>query len=140
MRLKIGALTVSALSVALVASGCSETKNESGGGDAKTNVQAGAISYDANDNKAPAPAVEGAAKGGTAGVMVPDGFEHLDPARNYVNTQQLTGQLLYRTLNALPVPYLDPDDISNAVLFLASDEARFITEVALPVDAGYAVK
>src|SRR5689334_24059111 len=60
VRLKIGALTVSALSVALVASGCSETKNESGGGEAKNNVQAGAISYDANDNKAPAPAVEGA--------------------------------------------------------------------------------
>jgi NAD(P)-dependent dehydrogenase (short-subunit alcohol dehydrogenase family) len=47
---------------------------------------------------------------------------------------------VYRTLNALPVPYLDPDDISNAVLFLASDEGRFITGVALPVDAGYAVK
>jgi len=99
VRLKIGALTVSALSVALVASGCSETKNESGGGEAKTNVQAGAISYDANDNKAPAPAVEGSNKGGTIGVMLPDGFEHLDPARNYVNVQQLAGQLLYRTLN-----------------------------------------
>jgi peptide/nickel transport system substrate-binding protein len=99
VRLKIGALTVSALSVALVASGCSETKNEGSGGDAATNVQAGAISYDANDNKAPAPAVEGATKGGTLGVMLPDGFEHLDPARNYVNVQQLAGQLLYRSLN-----------------------------------------
>jgi SDR family mycofactocin-dependent oxidoreductase len=47
---------------------------------------------------------------------------------------------VYRSLNALPVPYVDPDDISNAVLFLASDEGRYITGVALPVDAGFAVK
>ena len=47
---------------------------------------------------------------------------------------------VYHTLNALPVPYVEPDDISNAVLFLASDEGRYVTGVALPVDAGYAVK
>ncbi len=47
---------------------------------------------------------------------------------------------VYRSLNALPVAYLDPDDVSNAVLFLASEEGRYITGVALPVDAGYAVK
>jgi NAD(P)-dependent dehydrogenase (short-subunit alcohol dehydrogenase family) len=35
---------------------------------------------------------------------------------------------------------VEPDDISNAVLFLVSDEARYVTGVALPVDAGYAVK
>jgi peptide/nickel transport system substrate-binding protein len=93
-------LTVGALAVALTASGCSETTNE-GGGEKETarNTQAGAISYDANDNKAPAPAVEGATKGGTLGVMFPDGYEHLDPARNYVNVQQLTALLLYRPLN-----------------------------------------
>ena len=47
---------------------------------------------------------------------------------------------VYRTLNVLPVPYVEPDDISNAVLFLASDEARYVTGVALPIDAGYAIK
>jgi NAD(P)-dependent dehydrogenase (short-subunit alcohol dehydrogenase family) len=31
-------------------------------------------------------------------------------------------------------------DISHAVLFLASDEARYITGVTLPVDAGFTVK
>jgi SDR family mycofactocin-dependent oxidoreductase len=35
-----------------------------------------------------------------------------------------------------PVPVVSPREISNAVLFLASDEARYITGVALPVDAG----
>jgi len=44
------------------------------------------------------------------------------------------------TLPALPVALLDPVDISNAVLFLASDEARYITGVTLPVDAGWNVK
>jgi SDR family mycofactocin-dependent oxidoreductase len=39
-------------------------------------------------------------------------------------------------INALPVPWLDSIDMSNALLFLASDEARYITGVALPVDAG----
>jgi (+)-trans-carveol dehydrogenase len=43
-------------------------------------------------------------------------------------------------MNALPIPWVDAVDISNAVLFLASDEARYITGVPLPVDAGAAVK
>ncbi|MEV6336735.1 mycofactocin-coupled SDR family oxidoreductase [Nocardia vinacea] len=37
---------------------------------------------------------------------------------------------------AMPVPYVDPEEISNAVLFLASDESRFITGTQLRVDAG----
>lgn len=36
----------------------------------------------------------------------------------------------------LPMPLLDTQDISNAVLFLASDESRAVTSIALPVDAG----
>ncbi|HEU4704061.1 MAG TPA: mycofactocin-coupled SDR family oxidoreductase [Conexibacter sp.] len=36
----------------------------------------------------------------------------------------------------LPIPWLEPQDQSNAVLFLASDEARYITGVNLAVDAG----
>jgi (+)-trans-carveol dehydrogenase len=36
----------------------------------------------------------------------------------------------------LPVDWVESIDVSNAVLFLASDEARYITGVALPVDAG----
>jgi (+)-trans-carveol dehydrogenase len=47
---------------------------------------------------------------------------------------------VFESLNALPIPWVDPRDISNAVLFLASDEARFITGVALPIDAGSIIK
>jgi SDR family mycofactocin-dependent oxidoreductase len=38
--------------------------------------------------------------------------------------------------NLLPVPWVDPVDVSNAVVFLASDEARYITGNQLVVDAG----
>ncbi|WP_054782175.1 mycofactocin-coupled SDR family oxidoreductase [Rhodococcus qingshengii] len=42
------------------------------------------------------------------------------------------------TLLALPAPWVEPVDVSNALLFLASDEARYITGVNLPVDGGSA--
>jgi (+)-trans-carveol dehydrogenase len=42
----------------------------------------------------------------------------------------------FATVNVLPVPWVEPVDGSNALLFLASDEARYITGVSLPVDAG----
>jgi SDR family mycofactocin-dependent oxidoreductase len=42
----------------------------------------------------------------------------------------------FQGLNALPIPWVDSRDISNAVLFLASDAARYITGVTLPIDAG----
>ncbi len=42
--------------------------------------------------------------------------------------------------NAMPVELLAPVDVSNAVVWLCSDEARYVTGVTLPVDAGYCVK
>ncbi len=39
--------------------------------------------------------------------------------------------------NALPVQILQPDDIANAVAWLVSDQARYITGVTLPIDAGF---
>lgn len=47
---------------------------------------------------------------------------------------------VFTTTNALPVPWVDPIDISNALLFLASDEARYVTGTELKVDAGYCIK
>lgn len=41
-----------------------------------------------------------------------------------------------QAMSVLPLPWVEPVDISNAILFLASDEARYITGVTLPVDAG----
>lgn len=45
-----------------------------------------------------------------------------------------------QTMNALPIPWVESIDISNAVLFLASDEARYVTGVTLSVDAGSNIK
>nr|WP_271208949.1 mycofactocin-coupled SDR family oxidoreductase [Rhodococcus wratislaviensis]GLK33347.1 putative short-chain type dehydrogenase/reductase [Rhodococcus wratislaviensis] len=43
-------------------------------------------------------------------------------------------------LHVLPIPWVTVDDISNAVLFLCSDEARFVTGTDLPVDAGWLIR
>lgn len=42
--------------------------------------------------------------------------------------------------NALPLPILQPEDIANAVAFLVSDEAKFITGIQWPLDAGFTVR
>ncbi len=46
----------------------------------------------------------------------------------------------FQGLNVLPIPWVEPLDISNAVLWLASDEARYVTGVTLPIDAGLLTK
>lgn len=43
-------------------------------------------------------------------------------------------------MNSLPVEMTDPRDISNAVLWLASDESRYVTGLALTVDAGNTIR
>ncbi len=43
--------------------------------------------------------------------------------------------------NMNPIPGMPtPEDVASTALFLASDEARFITGVALPVDGGYTAR
>ena len=49
-------------------------------------------------------------------------------------------QLSEAMSNALPVDMIEAVDISNAILFLVSDEGRYVTGVTLPVDAGFTVK
>jgi SDR family mycofactocin-dependent oxidoreductase len=43
---------------------------------------------------------------------------------------------IWRSKTLLPVPWVEPVDISNAVAWLASDESRYVTGIMLPVDAG----
>ncbi len=40
----------------------------------------------------------------------------------------------------MPVQILQPEDISDAIAFLVSDQAKWITGVSLPVDAGFSVR
>ncbi|MGE2713508.1 mycofactocin-coupled SDR family oxidoreductase [Mycolicibacterium litorale] len=53
---------------------------------------------------------------------------------------QGAGDMAPNMTNALPVQALEPEDIAAAVAFLASDEARYITGITLPVDAGFVNK
>ncbi|MGH3504608.1 MAG: hypothetical protein ACRDQA_27475, partial [Nocardioidaceae bacterium] len=43
-------------------------------------------------------------------------------------------------LNPMGVPFIDPVQVSNAVLFLASDESLYVSGARLPVDAGASVQ
>lgn len=55
-----------------------------------------------------------------------------NPTRNDV-------EHVLRTLHALPVTYVQPVDISNALVWLASEESRYVTGVVIPVDAGWMI-
>jgi NAD(P)-dependent dehydrogenase (short-subunit alcohol dehydrogenase family) len=45
----------------------------------------------------------------------------------------------FSTIQAMPVPYVEPADVSAAVVFLASDESRYVTGLQMTVDAGAAL-
>jgi SDR family mycofactocin-dependent oxidoreductase len=46
----------------------------------------------------------------------------------------------FQALNVLPIPWLEAVDISNAVLWLASDQSRYVTGLELKVDAGQTLR
>jgi SDR family mycofactocin-dependent oxidoreductase len=100
----------------------------------------------------------GAAKHGVVGLMRQYAVE-LSTAQIRVNTVHPTGvdtmmvnnpamekflgafpDAVSSITNLLPVELLQPRDVSDAVLFLVSDLARYITGVTLPVDAGFTAK
>jgi len=59
-----------------------------------------------------------------------------DAMKEYLAAQATTANAM---TNALPVDMIEASDVSDAVAWLVSDEARYVTGVALPVDAGYLV-
>lgn len=92
-----------------------------------------------------------AAKHGVVGLM--RSFAHwLAPDRIRVNTVHPTGvdtpmignEAVRRhfaaqpeaTANLLPVPLIGPEDVSDAVAWLVSEHAKYVTGIVLPVDAG----
>ena len=64
-------------------------------------------------------------------------YEVFLPGRDPAAVTKADVAPVFQGLNLLPVPWVDPQDVTNAALFLASDEARFLTGVQLPVDAGF---
>lgn len=55
----------------------------------------------------------------------------------YIQKNPEFGKLV---LNSLPLDAVNPEDISNAIVYLASEMGRYVTGVQLPVDAGFLVK
>jgi SDR family mycofactocin-dependent oxidoreductase len=54
-------------------------------------------------------------------------------------TREAMGEIM-KTLHATPEPWLDPEDVSRVVLFLASDDARHMTGGAVKVDMGWTAR
>lgn len=65
-------------------------------------------------------------------------FRRLRPDLDHPTAEDAAEVLARR--NVLPVPWVEPEDVANAVLFLASDAARYITGTQLVVDAGLTQK
>jgi SDR family mycofactocin-dependent oxidoreductase len=75
---------------------------------------------------------------GTAMTLNEATFKRLRPDLDNPTADDAAEVLIAR--NLLPVPWVEPVDVSNAVVFLASDEARYITGTQLVVDAGLTQK
>jgi SDR family mycofactocin-dependent oxidoreductase len=56
------------------------------------------------------------------------------------NPSQADAAVVLQMMHSLPVPWVEPEDVASAVAFLVSDDARYITGVPLPVDAGALLK
>jgi SDR family mycofactocin-dependent oxidoreductase len=65
---------------------------------------------------------------------------YLDRLGGHKGTTIEEAKECYLRWNTLPIPWIEPVDVANASLFLASEEARGITGVALPVDLGAMLK
>jgi SDR family mycofactocin-dependent oxidoreductase len=75
---------------------------------------------------------------GTASVLNDATFKRLRPDLANPTVEDAAQVLTAR--NLLPVPWVEPVDVANAVVFLASDAARYITGTQLVVDAGLTQK
>lgn len=52
------------------------------------------------------------------------------------NPTREDAELSFPALQAMPIPYIEPEDVSEVVLFLASDASRYVTGQQIRVDAG----
>jgi len=56
------------------------------------------------------------------------------------NPTRPDAELAFPVMNAMPTPNIEPEDVSEVVVFLTSDAARYITGQQIRVDGGGALK
>jgi NAD(P)-dependent dehydrogenase (short-subunit alcohol dehydrogenase family) len=56
------------------------------------------------------------------------------------NPTRADAMAAFPAMQAMPVPYIEPVDVSNLVAFLAGDESRYMTGLNIRVDAGAMLK
>jgi NAD(P)-dependent dehydrogenase (short-subunit alcohol dehydrogenase family) len=71
-------------------------------------------------------------------VQNPQTRQAFNPDKEEVTREDMIGPATL--MNLLPIPWIESRDVSHLVLFLGSDEARFITASSIPVDAGMSQK
>lgn len=62
-------------------------------------------------------------------------FDHSNP-----NPTRESAEVTFATTHVLPVAVIEPRDVSEAVLWLGSDESRYVTGALLPIDAGFVIR
>lgn len=88
--------------------------------------------------RAAAPAIVDGGRGGTNvdTEMIQNPAIYSLFAGGVPDANQAMAAAAMKGMHALPISWVDPVDISNAIVWLASDDARYVTGVALPVDGG----
>jgi SDR family mycofactocin-dependent oxidoreductase len=56
------------------------------------------------------------------------------------NPTRQDAELAFPVMQAMPIPYVEPEDVSALVAYLASDESRYMTGLNLRIDAGAMLK
>ncbi|ONH23889.1 mycofactocin-coupled SDR family oxidoreductase [Pseudofrankia asymbiotica] len=60
--------------------------------------------------------------------------------RDLENPTRADAELAFPVMQAMPIPYIEPEDVSGLVAYLASDDSRYMTGLNLRVDAGAMLK
>jgi NAD(P)-dependent dehydrogenase (short-subunit alcohol dehydrogenase family) len=55
---------------------------------------------------------------------------------SFEERERRVGEMVAGSFNAIPVPWIDPEDVADAISFLTSDRARYVTGEVLDVAAG----